>query len=109
MSRWRHRTTRESGERGASLPEYALLLAGMAVGVLYLMDRPERAVQRLRLCAEGLMIASSILFTSWVTIMPPALAASEGQPAVVRAHLLAFPIGDVVLLSVVVFAVTTVE
>ncbi len=78
----------------------------LAAGVLLILERPDRPVARLRFVAEGLMIASSVLFASWVTIFPPALDAARGRGLGARTALLTFPVADVILVAAVVFAAT---
>ncbi|MCU1356584.1 MAG: hybrid sensor histidine kinase/response regulator [Acidimicrobiales bacterium] len=84
-------------------------LGGMilfGIGILALLEKPQRAAARLRLLAEALMIAASILFASWVTVLPPAFEAVKGRPLLDQARLLAYPISDVLLIGIVVFAIT---
>jgi two-component system sensor histidine kinase/response regulator len=78
----------------------------LAAGVLLILEHPTRLVARLRFLAEGLMIASSVLFASWVSIFPPAIDAARGRGLAVRAALYAFPVADVLLVAAVVFATT---
>jgi len=54
------------------------------------------------------MIAGSILFASWAILLPDLFTRLEGRALPDRALLLAHPLGDVVLLSLVVFALTRV-
>ncbi|WP_421118647.1 ATP-binding protein [Aquihabitans daechungensis] len=81
-------------------------MLAFAVALLALLDKPQRPVARLRFAAEGLMIAASVLFACWVTILPAAFTASSGRALGDQIQMLAFPLGDVLLLGVVVFAVT---
>jgi two-component system sensor histidine kinase/response regulator len=78
----------------------------LAAGILSFLERPARRVTQLRALTEGLMIAGSILFASWALILPGALRAAEGRLLVDQVMLLAYPIGDVLLVAVVVFAIT---
>ena len=75
-------------------------------GLLALLEKPARPAALLRLVAEGLMIGASMLFAGWVTILPPALAATRGHSVPDQMLLLAYPLSDVVLIGVVVFAMT---
>ena len=81
-------------------------MVAFAVGLLVLLDRPQRPVARLRFAAEGLMIAASVLFASWVTVLPAAFDATAGRPLDDQIQLMAYPISDVLLMGVVVFAIT---
>ncbi|HRW36692.1 MAG: response regulator [Acidimicrobiales bacterium] len=81
-------------------------MVAFAVGILILLEKPDREVARLRFVAEGFMVAASVLFAGWVTVLPPAFEAIEGRPFTEQALLLAYPISDVLLLGVVVFAFT---
>ncbi len=78
----------------------------LAAGVLMLLERPNRRVARLRAATEALMIGGSILFASWALILPSALTAADGRRLVDQLALLAYPIGDVLLVSIIAFAVT---
>ena len=88
----------------ADLAAVAAMVA-FSVALLLLLDAPQRAVARLRFLAEWLMIAASVLFAGWVTILPAAFDASAGRPFVDQMALLAYPLSDILLLGVVVFAV----
>ncbi|MGV3758327.1 MAG: ATP-binding protein, partial [Actinomycetota bacterium] len=84
----------------------ALAVVALVVGVLGHLDLPDRALGRVRAVLELLMIGGSVLFASWAVVLPDVFAVSSGRPVVDRVALLAYPIGDVVLLSVAVFAAT---
>ena len=83
-----------------------IAMAAFAVGLLVLLEKPQRPVARLRFGAEGLMIAASVLFASWVSVLPAAFDASAGRTLGDQVRLMAYPISDVLLMGVVVFAVT---
>ena len=80
-------------------------MLAFAIGLLALLDKPQRPVARLAR-AEGLMIAASVLFACWVTVLPTAFAASAGRALDDQIQLMAYPISDVLLMGVVVFAIT---
>ncbi|MGN6694543.1 MAG: ATP-binding protein, partial [Aquihabitans sp.] len=80
-------------------------MVAFSVALLLLIDAPQRTVARLRFLAEWLMIAASVLFAGWVTILPAAFDASADRPLVDQAALLAYPLSDILLIGVVVFAV----
>jgi len=81
-------------------------MAAFATGVLLHLDRPARRVTQLRMLTEGLMVAGSILFASWALIIPSALEAADGRRFVDQLALLGYPLTDVLLLAIVVFAIT---
>lgn len=81
----------------------ALLLSG---ALLVLIDAPRRETARLRFVAEFFLVVASVLFAGWVAVLPPAFAAVEGRPLGERAVLLSFPLGDLLLVAVVTFALT---
>jgi signal transduction histidine kinase/CheY-like chemotaxis protein len=81
-------------------------MLAFSVALLTLLRKPQRTMARLRFVAEGLMIAASVLFAGWVTILPPAFEASADQSLAEQIQLMAYPLSDVLLLGVVVFAIT---
>ncbi|MEZ5179997.1 MAG: ATP-binding protein [Acidimicrobiales bacterium] len=96
---------------GAPAPSIGELAATVAVlclvaGLLTHVEFPKRGVARARYLAEGSMLTASIIFASWVIVMPPAFDAVDGLDAMERARMLAFPIGDVLLTAAVAFAFT---
>lgn len=80
-------------------------MVAFSIALILLLDVPQRAVARLRFVAEWLMIAASVLFAGWVTILPAAFDASAGRPLPDQVALMAYPISDILLLGTVVFAV----
>jgi two-component system sensor histidine kinase/response regulator len=80
----------------------------LAVGILAQLEVPDRRVARLRSLAEALMLGASILFASWVVVMPAAFDAAQGLTTGEQALLLAHPISLVLLFAVVVFVLTRV-
>ncbi len=78
----------------------------LAVGVMALLEPPPRIIARFRFGTEGLLIAASILFASWVTVLPPAFTASTDRAGGDRGLVLAHPLSDILLVAVVVFALT---
>ena len=100
--------TKVEGAPAASVGGLASVLATVCllVGILTHVELPGRRVARARYLAEGSMLTASIFFASWVIVMPPAFEAVAGLSTAERARLLAYPIGDVLLVAAVVFAVT---
>jgi signal transduction histidine kinase/CheY-like chemotaxis protein len=91
-----------------SLRDLAALLSTLcfAVGVLLHLETPERRIAQLRALTEGLMIAGSVLFASWALILPDAFDLAAGRSRLEAAVVLAYPVEDVVLFAVLVFAAT---
>jgi signal transduction histidine kinase/ActR/RegA family two-component response regulator len=83
-----------------------IAVACLAAGALAQLDVPTRSLSRVRAVLEGLMVVGSVLFASWAHVLPDAFAASHGQPQLHRVVLVAYPLGDVLLLAVAIFAGT---
>jgi signal transduction histidine kinase/CheY-like chemotaxis protein len=81
-------------------------MVAFGVGILVLLQKPSREVARLRFVAEAFMVMASVLFAGWVTVLPPAFEAIEGREITQQIVMLAYPLSDVLLLGVVVFALT---
>ena len=80
---------------------FYLLAIPLAVGGLLAMpssanDRRDRV----RVVLDGIIVASSLLFVSWVTVLGPTLASATGT-WLERAIALAYPAGDVIVLTMV--------
>jgi len=71
----------------------------LAAGVLSWPTAPVRALAQVRTLLDGLLIASSLLFASWALVLGPAYHAG-GDSLLPRAIGLAYPIGDLVLLTI---------
>ena len=59
-------------------------------------------VGRARTILDGLTVAVSLLVCSWVLVLDPVIRASEGQ-LLEQAISLAYPVGDIVLITIVVY------
>ncbi|MCB0964865.1 MAG: hypothetical protein KDA98_16435, partial [Acidimicrobiales bacterium] len=81
-------------------------MLAFALGILALLAVPTRRVAQLRFAAEGLMVTASIIFASWLVLLPPAFAATADRPLREQVVLLAHAISAVLLLGVVAFGVT---
>jgi len=93
-----------SGGSGASFPSLAdaFFLAAIpliAAGVLSWPTAPVRALAQVRTLLDGLLIASSLLFASWALVLGPTYHAGGGS-LLPRTIGLAYPIGDLVLLTI---------
>jgi signal transduction histidine kinase len=84
-------------------PDVALLaaIALAAIGMLAYPTAPARALAQVRTVLDGLLIAASLLLVCWATVLGPAYRAGVG-PLLPRALGLAYPVGDVVAITVVI-------
>ena len=88
-----------------SLPDvgYLGMVPLMAAGLLMLPVARQSAANRVRSVADGLLIATSLLLISWIFVIKPLLI--EGSDSVLgRYVLLAYPVTDVVLVTIVFYA-----
>lgn len=76
-----------------------------AAGMLTLSRATVRAPALLRAILDGCIIASALLFVSWAFVLGPVAEASEGDP-LSQAIGLAYPVGDILVGSVAVYAAT---
>ena len=67
----------------------------LIAGVLAFPTAPMRATARLRTLLDGLLIAASLLFLGWATVLGDAFR-SNGSSAIERAICLTYPLGDIV-------------
>jgi signal transduction histidine kinase len=93
-----------NGGFGAAFPSPAdaFFLAAiplLAAGVLAWPTAPVRPLAQARTLLDGLLIASSLLFASWALVLGPAYHAG-GESLLPRMIGLAYPIGDLVLLTI---------
>ena len=89
---------------GATAPSVAdaFFLAALpliAAGVLSWPTAPVRALAQIRTLLDGLLIASSLLFASWALVLGPTYRDGGGE-LLPRAIGLAYPIGDLVALTI---------
>jgi len=75
-----------------------------AAGLLAFPGAPRRAARRARVTLDGAIIATSMLFVSWGLVLGP-LWHTTGQSAWAQAISLAYPLGDVVIATIVVIMV----
>jgi signal transduction histidine kinase len=79
----------------------------LIAGVLAFPTAPMRATARLRTLLDGLLIAASLLFLGWATVLGDAFASNGGAPSTLeRAVLLAYPLGDIVAGTIVLVLLT---
>jgi signal transduction histidine kinase len=77
----------------------------LIAGVLAFPTAPMRATARLRTLLDGLLIAASLLFLGWATVLGDAFR-SNGASAVERAICLTYPLGDIVAGTIVLVLLT---
>jgi hypothetical protein len=75
---------------------YLSALPLLIAGVLAFPTAPMRATARLRTLLDGLLIAASLLFVGWATVLGDAFASSGASSTLQRAICLAYPLGDIV-------------
>jgi signal transduction histidine kinase len=68
----------------------------LIAGVLAFPTAPMRATARFRTLLDGLLIAASLLFLGWATVLSDTFRADGGSTALERAICLAYPLGDIV-------------
>ncbi len=73
-----------------------------AAGLLAFPNVPTRLSSRVRAVLDGLLIASALLFMSWMLVLGP-LYKAGGDPFPLTIGL-AYPLGDVVILTLLLFA-----
>jgi len=79
---------------------YLAMVPLMAAGLVLIPDNRRSAAHRVRGIVDGLTIGCSLLLISWMLVLRPvAGAGAPGSPEI--AVLLAYPLGDVVLVTVV--------
>jgi diguanylate cyclase (GGDEF)-like protein/PAS domain S-box-containing protein len=79
---------------------YLSMVPLTAAGLLMVPASRQSAANRIRSVVDGLMVACSLLLISWIFVIEPLLAAGAGSPAALTV-VLSYPIGDVVLVTVV--------
>ncbi len=67
-----------------------------AAGVLAFPTAPIRALAQLRTLIDGLIIAGSLLFVSWVVVLGPLYRAAGSRPSLAVLVGLGYPAGDIV-------------
>jgi signal transduction histidine kinase len=68
----------------------------LIAGVLAFPTAPMRATARLRTLLDGLLIAASLLFLGWATVLSESFSSDGGSTALERVICLAYPLGDIV-------------
>jgi signal transduction histidine kinase len=68
----------------------------LIAGVLAFPTAPMRATARLRTLLDGLLIAASLLFVGWATVLGDAFSHNVTSTTLERVVCLAYPLGDIV-------------
>jgi signal transduction histidine kinase/CheY-like chemotaxis protein len=76
--------------------------------VMVLVDSASRRLTRVRALIESLLIAACVLSVSWVVVLDSVVEQADG-PIVGRIVTLAYPVLDVIVVSVLVFALSRIE
>jgi diguanylate cyclase (GGDEF)-like protein len=79
-----------------------------AAAMLAFPGRAERATIAVRSLLDGAVIASSLLYSSWALVLGPVFRAGEGS-VLEQAIALAYPLGDVVLVTFVLVVVARIR
>jgi hypothetical protein len=94
--------------RGVQVPFPSLADVGFlcavplaVAGILFFPSSPRRAADRLQGILDGCIIAGSMLFASWATVLGPLFDAHHGS-AFKQTLSLAYPASDVVMVSLVI-------
>ena len=85
---------------------YLTTLPLLIAGVLAFPTAPMRATARLRTLLDGLLIAASLLFLGWATVLGDAFSSNDAASTLERAVLLAYPLGDIVAGTIVLVLLT---
>jgi signal transduction histidine kinase len=78
----------------------------LIAGVLAFPTAPMRATARLRTLLDGLLIAASLLFLGWATVLGEAFRNDGGSSTLEQAICLAYPLGDIVAGTIVLVLLT---
>ena len=81
---------------------YLMFVPLAAVALLAFPSVPRRLSSRIRTVLDGLLIASALLFMSWMLVLGPLFEAG-GDPLTLTIGL-AYPAGDVVIITILLFA-----
>jgi PAS domain S-box-containing protein len=97
-------------KREALFPSWSDLgyLAAVPLAVAGMLSFPvglHLAASRVRVVLDGLLISLSLLYVSWALLLGPVYAASEGS-VLAKTLALVYPVGDLILVSIVVFVLS---
>jgi signal transduction histidine kinase len=105
---WTVLELRAAEPRVPFLPDvgYLTALPLLIAGVLAFPTAPMRATARLRTLLDGLLIAASLLFLGWATVLGDAFRSNSSTTTLERAVCLAYPLGDIVAGTIVLVLLT---
>jgi signal transduction histidine kinase len=106
---WTVLELRAAEPRVPSLPDVGYLTAVplLIAGVLAFPTAPMRATARLRTLLDGLLIAASLLFLGWATVLGDAFSSNAATTTPLeRVLCLAYPLGDIVAGTIVLVLLT---
>ena len=105
---WTVLDLRHAEPRVPSLPDVGFLTAVplLIAGVLAFPTAPMRATARLRTLLDGLLIAASLLFLGWATVLGGAFQGNTATTPLERAICMAYPLGDIVAGTIVLVLLT---
>lgn len=83
---------------------YLVAVPVWAAGLLYLAVPANQLATRIRVALDGLLIGISLLLVSWVTVLGP-VARSSTDSLTNKIILLAYPVGDVALVTLAAYVV----
>jgi diguanylate cyclase (GGDEF)-like protein len=83
---------------------FLLAIPLAAAGLLAFPGAPRRAARRARVALDGAIIAASLLFVSWATVLGP-LWHAKAEGLLAQTISLAYPVGDVVIATIVFIVV----
>ena len=85
---------------------YLFAVPLLIAGVLAFPTAPMRATARLRTLLDGLLIAASLLFLGWATVLGGAFQGNTATTSLERAICMAYPLGDIVAGTIVLVLLT---
>jgi signal transduction histidine kinase len=99
------RTGKEPGVPSLADVGYLIAVPLLIAGVLAFPIAPMRATARLRTLLDGLLIAASLLFLGWATVLGDAFRDHDSS-TLERAVCLVYPLGDIVAGTIVLVLLT---
>jgi diguanylate cyclase (GGDEF)-like protein/PAS domain S-box-containing protein len=72
------------------------------IGLLVLPSSTQALINRMRSVLDGLMIAASLVLIAWVFVLSPLLHTGQGSATTLYVSL-AYPLGDVVIVTIVLY------
>jgi hypothetical protein len=96
----------ESGMPSLADVGYLTAVPLMIAGVLAFPTAPMRATARLRTLLDGLLIAASLLFLGWATVLGDAFRSNGESSILERMVMVAYPLGDIVAGTIVLMLLT---